>query len=71
MSRVKKDTDLQNEYDEISEFCHNRCEPVFITRDGRKDLAVLSIEEYNRMLGRQELYETIQKGLNDISAGRR
>lgn len=71
MSQMKNVADLQNEYSEISEFCHNCSEPVFITQNGRKDLAMLSIEEYNRMLGKQELYEVIQKGLDDLSNGRK
>jgi len=36
-------------YDEISELCHGMDEPVFLTKDGVPDLAVMSIETYERL----------------------
>ncbi|GHV47214.1 hypothetical protein AGMMS49546_36580 [Spirochaetia bacterium] len=44
MPAIRKSADLRNAYGEISEFCHKYWEPVFITKDGAGDLAVMSIE---------------------------
>ena len=46
MPAIKSSADLRNNYNEISTFCHNYPEPVFITKNGKGDLAVMSIEAY-------------------------
>ena len=43
MPIIKSSTDLRNNYNEISTFCHENEEPVFITRNGKGDLAVMSV----------------------------
>lgn len=48
----------------------NSAEPVFITKNGKGDLAVMSIEAYEALTGRFELYRLIQEGLDDVKAGR-
>ena len=69
MPNIRSSADLRNNYNEISSFCHTYSEPVFITRNGKGDLAVMSIEAYEQLLGRFELYGLIQKGLDDIQSG--
>ena len=44
MPTIRSSADLRNSYNEISTFCHNYSEPVFITKNGKGDLAVMSIE---------------------------
>ena len=48
MPTIKSSADLRNNYNEISTFCHNYPEPVFITKNGKGDLAVMSIEAKSR-----------------------
>ena len=50
MPNIRSGSDLRNSYNDISEFCHTYCEPVFITKNGKGDLAVMSIETYEEML---------------------
>jgi len=69
MPEIRKSADLRNKYGEISEFCHNYREPVFITKNGRGDLAVMSIETYKEIAGRLELYKELQVGINQIKKG--
>ncbi len=69
MPTIRSSADLRNSYNEISNFCHNYSEPVFITKNGKGDLAVMSIEAYERLMGRFELYGLIQEGLEDAAAG--
>ena len=69
MPAIKSSADLRNGYNEISTFCHTYGEPVFITKNGKGDLAVLSIEAYDRLVGRTELYGLIHEGLEDIKNG--
>ena len=49
MPQIRPITDLRNAT-EISDLCHARREPVFITKNGYGDLVVMSIETYEAML---------------------
>lgn len=70
MPQIKSSADLRNDYNGISNLCHKYNEPVFITKNGKGDLAVMSIEAYEQLVARNELYSAMQAGLNDISQGR-
>ncbi|MCL2801147.1 MAG: type II toxin-antitoxin system prevent-host-death family antitoxin [Treponema sp.] len=69
MPAIRKSADLRNNYSEISEFCHNYREPVFITKNGQGDLAIMGIETYEEINGRLELYQKILIGLTQIKNG--
>ena len=49
MPQIRPITDLRNT-NEISDICHAKMEPVFITKNGYGDLVVMSIETYEQML---------------------
>lgn len=70
MPTIRSSADLRNSYNEISTFCHNYKEPVFITKNGKGDLAVMSMETYEEMMGRFELYSLLHTGLEDVHEGR-
>ena len=40
MPKIRSSADLRNNYNDISTFCHTYAEPVFITKNGKCDLAV-------------------------------
>lgn len=69
MPTIRSSADLRNGYNEISSFCHTYNEPVFITKNGKGDLAVMSIECYESLVGKFELYGLINEGLTDVSSG--
>lgn len=69
MPTIKSSADLRNNYNEISSLCHNYAEPVFITKNGKGDLAVMSIESYEELNSRFELYGLIKEGMDDIADG--
>lgn len=70
MPTIRSSADLRNGYNDISNFCHTYNEPVFITKNGKGDLAVLSIEAYESLVGRLELYSLLKEGLDDVENGR-
>lgn len=70
MPTIRSSADLRNSYNEISTFCHEYSEPVFITKNGKGDLAVMSIETYEQLAGRCELYGLLQEGMDDLTAER-
>ena len=69
MPAIRKNTDLLNNYNEIREFCKNYREPIFLTNNGEGELAVMSIEAYEELVGRIELYHALQMGLDQINNG--
>lgn len=64
MPAIRPSSDLRNKYVEISDFCHKHMEPVFITKNGQGDLAVMSIESYEKLVGKFELCKLLDEGLD-------
>lgn len=70
MPTIRPSSDLRNKYNEISEFCHKYSEPVYITKNGQGDLVVMSIETYERLVGKFELYKLLGEGMDAMKSNR-
>lgn len=66
MPSIRPSSDLRNKYNEVSEFCHKYSEPVYITKNGQGDLVVMSIDTYEKLAGKYELYKLLDEGLEDV-----
>ena len=66
MPTIRPSADLRNNYNEISQFCHDYPEPVYITKNGTGDLVVMSMETYEMISGKTQLYSAIDEGLNQV-----
>jgi prevent-host-death family protein len=71
MPKIRPISDLRNKANEISRLCHASDEPVFITKNGREDLVVLSAAAWAREQGRLELYRLLDESLASERAGDR
>ncbi len=69
MATIRPSSDLRNKYNEISDFCNQFNEPVFITKNGTGDLVVLSNCEYERLCGKAELHKLLDEGLFAVKNG--
>ena len=69
MPMIRPISDLRNNANEISDFCHQTREPVFITRNGSGDIVVLSTEEYERQSALLELYGKLAVAEQEIADG--
>lgn len=69
MPTIRSSTDLRNSYNEISAFCHASGEPVFVTKNGRGDLAVMSIDTFNELMAKYELYRLLDESEMDFDRG--
>jgi len=70
MPEIRPSADLRNNYNEISAYCREHSEPIFITKNGKGDLAVMSIDAYERLCGKFELYRLLNEGLEAEKAGK-
>ena len=69
MPTIRPISDLRNNSNEISEFCRNSREPVFITKNGVGDMVVLSIDMYERQQAQLDLYAKLAEAEADIVSG--
>lgn len=58
---IKPSTILKNNYNEITTFCKEKKQPVFLTKDGEKDLVIMSIEYYVEREAMLDLREKLLK----------
>lgn len=66
MPNIRPITDLRNNSNEIAEYCKMNHEPVFITKNGIGELAVLSLEDYEQMIAKISLYSILTEAEDDI-----
>jgi prevent-host-death family protein len=59
MPIIKPVSTLRNRTREIASLCRQADEPVFLTTNGEGDLVVMSIEHYERLRARIELFEKL------------
>lgn len=56
---IKPSTALRNEYNEISTYCKEKAQPVFVTKNGEGDLVVMSVDLYTRREEQLDLREKL------------
>ena len=71
MPIIKPSSELRNNYNEISTLCHESNEPVYITKNGSGDLAVMSIETYEYLTDKYMLYSELEKGMKSLKNGKK
>jgi len=59
MPLIRSISDLRNRAVEISELCHREDQPVFITRNGKGDMVVMSLAHYERLQSMLQLYHKL------------
>ncbi len=69
MTVIRPISDLGNKFNEISELCHTANEPVFVTRQGKEDIVVMSHAHYERLTAMLELYGKLSEAETMEAAG--
>ncbi len=69
MPIIRPSSDLRNNYNEISTICHQTKSPVYITKNGTGDLAIMSIELYELLTEKYMLYKELERGINSLENG--
>lgn len=66
---IKSISSLRNKTREISTICHEQDEPVYLTTNGEGDLVVMSIEHYEKLKAKTELFEKLAVAQAQRAAG--
>jgi PHD/YefM family antitoxin component YafN of YafNO toxin-antitoxin module len=69
MPIIKPISSLRNQTRDIASLCHGQDEPVYLTTNGEGDLVVMSIEHYERLKARVELFEKLGVAQAQAAAG--
>lgn len=69
MPIIKPISDLRNKSNEISELAHNTNEPIFITKNGKGDLVVMSMTYYSNLQLKLDLLSKLSVAQNQKAEG--
>ncbi len=70
MPKILSSTALRNGYNDVSQWCHETQQPVFITKNGNGDLALMSIDAYERLVSNSEVEYKLAVGRQAAKEGR-
>ena len=65
MPIIRPVSDLRNNFAKISEICHQEGEPVFLTKNGRGDMVVMSQALFEKQKALIELYQKLAEAENE------
>lgn len=69
MPYIKSISSLRNKTAEITELCKKNDEPVYLTKNGEGDLVVMSMEHYEKINARSEIYAKLIEAADSIAKG--
>ena len=70
MYKAIPSADLRNKYIQISELVKENHQPIILTRNGKSDLVVMSIDFFEEMELELEFYKTLAENRADIANGK-
>ncbi|MCL2440255.1 MAG: type II toxin-antitoxin system Phd/YefM family antitoxin [Treponema sp.] len=59
--KIRPISDLRNNFKNISKIVHETNEPVYLTKNGRGDMVVMSIDAYEQNLFQSEMYVKLKE----------
>ena len=68
MPQIRPIKDLRDTT-EISRLCHNKMEPIFITKNGYGDMVVMSIQTYEMTMAKLDLYQKLAEAEEEVNSG--
>ena len=70
MAEIRPLSELRTNMGEITNIVDAQKRPVYLTKHGHGRYVITSIEEYNRLTGKEELYRLLDEGLKAEADGR-
>jgi prevent-host-death family protein len=59
--QIRPISDLRNNFSDISRMAHKNAGPIFLTKNGRGDMVVMSIEAYEEDAFQSEIYHKLKE----------
>ena len=59
--QIRPVSDLRNNFSDISRLVHESADPVFLTKNGRSDMVVMSIDAYENDIFQAEVYHKLKE----------
>lgn len=69
MYKAIPSADLRNRYTQISQLVKEDHQPIILTRNGKSDLAVMSMDYFEEMELELEFYKNLAENRADIASG--
>lgn len=54
----------------VSEMCHKSSEPIFVTKNGYGDMVLMSMETFEKIYQKEQLYRELEISENEIRDGK-
>ena len=54
----------------VSEMCHKSSDPIFVTKNGYGDMVLMSMEAFEEMHQKEQLYRELEISENEIRGGK-
>lgn len=54
----------------VSEMCHKSTEPIYVTKNGYGDMVLMSMEAFEEMYQKEQLYRELEISESEIRDGR-
>ena len=70
MPNIRPSSDIRNNYPELSRLCKETGQPVYITVNGKGDVALIDIDVLDELYARLDLYAKLSAGLRDVEEGK-
>lgn len=71
MPIIKSISSLRHRTREIASICRKKDEPVYLTTNGEGDLVVMTIDHYERLKARIDLFEKLGVAQAQLAAGKK
>lgn len=71
MSIIRPISDLRNHTDQISKICHQQGVPVFITKNGKGDMVVMSVALFEQQQALLRLYQKLEEAEQETEKSKR
>ena len=55
---------------ELSQMCKNSAEPIFITKNGYGDMVIMSMEMYEKIMLRHDVYAKLDEAEEQVRQGK-
>jgi len=66
--KIRPISDLRNNFSDISKAVHESKEPVYLTKNGRGDMVVMSLEAYEQNLFHSEVYLKLKEAEYQVAS---